>query len=402
MKVLQIVILFAQLSLGSTKDKLAQARIYEDRKQYEDAVALYKDVLGAKDLNKNEKFDVYLAIADLELDKLGRADSAVKYLEMCRKEYGDVYRRSDEVLYRLGLAYEKMGDYQRSAEAYQALAVRFQKSKYLPDALEGVERVFRKNFKEYVAFVGEEPITRLEFERELENIPPFARGNYETEEGKQKLLKNLINRKLLVKEAENRKLYLKSSYIEEMQRAREQALIRALYNDVTSKISVDDKEIREYYEKNKEQFKIPAKVSYKIVVVDTPEKADSVYKLAIKGVDFDSLVAKYSIDEQSKKEGGLKKDQLANAKPEEVTKTAFSLKVNQISKPIKIEKENKYAIIKVVEKKEESYRNLDEVKETIRKQLESEKAKKAWDSLLEGLWSKYNVKILGEEKEGQK
>ncbi|MGB9824047.1 MAG: peptidyl-prolyl cis-trans isomerase [Candidatus Hydrothermia bacterium] len=397
--ILSIFLIFTQLNGANLSEKMNQAKLYEERKQYEEAAKLYKEILGLRELNKNDKFNIYLTLADIELDKLGRPDSAIKYLEECRKTYTDVYRRMDEVLYRLGLAYERAGRYQEAAEAYQTLAVRFQKSKYLSDALEGVERVFRKNFKEYVAFIGEEPVTRLEFEREFENIPPFAKQNYETEEGKQRLLKNLIEKKLLVKEAESRKLYLKSSYVEEMSRAREQALIRALYNEVTSSIKVDDKEIRDYYEKNKDKYKIPATVSYKIITVNDKDTADYVYNLAKKGTDFDSLVTKYSTDEQTRSSGGLKKDVQQNAKPEEVVKTAFSMKVNEISKPIKLEKENKYAIIKLVEKKPESYRSLDEVKESIRRQIESEKTRKAWQSLIDSLWNKYNVRILGEKQQ---
>jgi peptidyl-prolyl cis-trans isomerase C len=396
--VLSIFLIFTQINGANLSEKINQAKLYEERKQYEEAAKLYKEILGAKELNKNDKFNIYLIIADIELDKLGRPDSAINYLEECRKTYTDVYRRMDEVLYRLGFAYERTGRYQDAAEAYQTLAVRFQKSRYLSDALDGVERVFRKNFKEYVAFIGEEPITRLEFEREFENIPPFAKQNYESEEGKRRLLNNLIQKKLLVKEAESRKLYLKSSYIEEMSRAREQALIRALYNEVTSSIKVDEKEIRDYYEKNKDKYKIPATVSYKIITVNDKDTADYVYQLAKKGTEFDSLVAKFSTDEQTRTSGGLKKDVQQNAKPEEVVKTAFSMKVNEISKPIKLEKENKYAIIKLVEKKPESYRSLDEVRESIKRQIESEKSRKAWESLIDSLWNKYNVRILGDKQ----
>lgn len=397
--IISIFLIISQINGKTLSEKLSQANLYEERKQYEEALNIYKEVLNSKEINRNAKFNIYLRIADIELDKLGRSDSAVKYLEACRSEYSDIYRRMDEVLYRLGLAYEKSGKYQEAAEAYQTLAVRFQKSRYLNDALDGVERVFRKNFKEYVAFIGEEPITRLEFERELENIPPFAKQGYESEEGKQRLLRNIIQKKLLVKEAENRKVYLRSSYIDEMQRAREQALIRALYNEVAGSIKVDDKEIREYYEKNKDKYKTPATVSYKIVLVNDKETAETVYKLALKGTEFDSLVAKYSVDEQTKSTSGLRKDVTQNAKPEEVVKAAFSLKVNQISKPIKLEKDNKYAVIKLVEKKEESFRSLDEVKESIKRQIESEKIKRAWESLIDSLWNKYNVRILGEKQD---
>ncbi len=398
--VVLILLSFSLAFAQSIADQMKQAQIYEEKKAFEEAVTIYKNVLTSREINKQAKFDIYLKIADLEYEKLGRPDSAIKYLEMARKEYSDVYRRMDEVFYRLGLACEKKGDYQKAAEAYQVVAVRFQKSRYIPDALDGVERVFRKNFKDYVAFVGEEPITRLELERELETVPPFSRSEFETPEGKQKLLRNIIQRRLLAKEAENRKLYLKSSYQEEMNRAREQALIRALYNEIQQNVSVNEKEIKEYYEKNKDsRYKVPAKVTYRAIVVDDSLQADSVYKFLSKGESFDSLFDKYNTDKQLKITKGLKKDVAMGSQPEEVVKTAFTLKVGQISKPIKIEKENKYAVIIVDNKTPETYRNLEEVSEEIRRILQNQKVRQTWENLIDTLWQKYHVRILLNESE---
>jgi peptidyl-prolyl cis-trans isomerase C len=400
-KLIALSIFVAMLYAQSVSEKLQQAKVLEERKDFENALSIYKEVLNSKELDKNKKFEVYLNIADIELDKFERPDSAIKYLQAARKDFTDAYRRMDEVFYRLGLAYEKLGDYQNAAEAYQTVAVRFQKSKYLPDALDGVERVFRKNFKEYVAFIGDEPITRLELEKELENIPPFARSQYETEEGKQKLLKNLIQKHLLVKEAENRKMYLSSSYQEEMKRAREQALIRALYQNISQNISVDDKEIKEYYEKNKDsKYRIPASVTFRAIIVNSKETADTVYRLLKKGIDFDSVFNKYNTDEQLKATSGLKKDVPENGKPQELVTAALKMKKGEISKPIKLEKENKYAVIRVEEEpKKASYRDLSEVKDEIRRNIQAEKTKKAWDSLIDSLWQKYNVKIVNETKQ---
>lgn len=400
-KLIALSIFVSMLYAQSVSEKLQQAKVLEERKDFENALSIYKEVLNSKELDKNKKFEVYLNIADIELDKFERPDSAIKYLQAARKDFTDAYRKMDEVFYRLGLAYEKLGDYQNAAEAYQTVAVRFQKSKYLPDALDGVERVFRKNFKEYVAFIGDEPITRLELERELENIPPFARSQYETEEGKQKLLKNLIQKHLLVKEAENRKMYLSSSYQEEMKRAREQALIRALYQNISQNISVDEKEIKEYYEKNKDsKYRIPASVTFRAIIVNSKETADTVYRLLKKGIDFDSVFNKYNTDEQLKATSGLKKDVPENGKPQELVTAALKMKKGEISKPIKLEKENKYAVIRVEEEpKKASYRDLDEVKDEIRRNIQAEKTKKAWDSLIDSLWQKYNVKIVNETKQ---
>ncbi|MCD6132568.1 MAG: peptidyl-prolyl cis-trans isomerase [Candidatus Hydrothermae bacterium] len=387
------------LSADSIKDGLKKAKELENHGKYKEAVVIYKGLLKEK-MDKDERFNVLLNIADIEFDKMERPDSALKYLEMAKSEFSENYRRMDEIYYRLGLVYEKLGKYKDAAEAYQTVAVRFQKSKYVDDALDGVERAFRKNFREYVAFIGDEPVTKLELDKELESVPPFYRSAYESEEGRKKLLENLINKRVLVKEAELRKLYLKSRFREELEKRRQQLLMRELYDEITSGVKVTEDEMRRFYNKNKEKYKIPARVTIRRVVVNSKAEADSIYEALKNGANLDSIIKTKSVAPDAKT-GGWMRNLGKGSQPKLLVQKAFKMKLGEISKPIKIPGSNQYAIIKVIEKQEESYRPFEEVKPQIEKTLRAEKAKETWQKFTKSLWDKYKVKLIeesGEEK----
>jgi len=382
------------LSADSIKDDLKKAKELESHGKYREALVIYKGLLNEK-MDKDEKFDVLLNIADIEFDKMERPDSALKYLEMAKSEFSENYRRMDEVYYRLGLVYEKLGRYKDAAEAYQTVAVKFQKSKYVDDALDGVERAFRKNFREYVAFIGDEPVTKLELDKELESVPPFYKSAYESEDGRKKLLENLINKRILVKEAESRKLYLKSRFREELEKRREQLLMRELYDEITSGVKVTEDEMRRFYNKNKEKYKIPARVTIRRVVVNSEAEADSIYEALKNGADLDSIIKTKSVAPDAKT-GGWMKNLTKGSQPKVLVQKAFQMKPGELSKPIKIPGTNQYAIIKLIEKQKESYRPFEEVKPQIEKTLRAEKAKETWQKFTKSLWDKYKVKLIEE------
>ncbi len=168
-----------------------------------------------------------------------------------------------------------------------------------------------------------------------------------------------------------------------------------------NEIKVSDNEIKDYYEKNKDKYTQEEQVRAKHILISPARKnisddeakklAEKIYNQLKKGADFDKLAKKYSDDPGTKDKGGdlgfFPKGRMV--KPFE--DAAFSLKVGQISKPVKTR--FGYHIIKVTGRKKAKTYTLDEVKEEIRSILKSKKAeelanKKAKD--FEQLAKKYN------------
>jgi len=384
-------LLSLSLLFGGTAEKmLEEAKSLESEGFYEEAESLLEKALLEKP-SKNEKFEILIELADIEFDKLEKPEEALGHLMEAKSLLPERHRKMDEIYYRLGLVYEKLGKYVKAAKAFEAVATKFRKSKYFDDALDGVERVFKKNFKEYVAIVGDEPITRLEFDERLEEIPAFFKAQYQTEEGKKKLLDRMIDEILMTKEAEERKIYLKADVRKELEKQRRRILQGALYNEVVKKkIEVSDSEIKKYYQEHQEEYKLPAKANVRRLVVRERDKAEEILKLLKKGAPFDSLVREYSIAPDAKS-GGLLANLTPDSKPRELAKVAFKLKEGQISPIIPLE-DSTFAIIKVEKKEPPRYKSLEDVKDQIVGILKREKEEKLWESFRQDLRKKYGVK----------
>jgi peptidyl-prolyl cis-trans isomerase D len=188
--------------------------------------------------------------------------------------------------------------------------------------------------------------------------------------------------------------------------------------DLESKISPDDAEIRAAYEKNKSKYQVPERRVARYALVDVnqirqnvhvsddmlklqyqaniqqyqvpnrvhPEhilfmtvgkpdaeveeikkKADDVLKQAKKGAKFDDLAKKYSEDPGSKDKGGDLGWITQGQTVPEFEKTAFSLNPGQISDLVKTQ--YGFHIIKVLEKETAHTKPFDEVKESLRTPL---------------------------------
>ena len=109
--------------------------------------------------------------------------------------------------------------------------------------------------EEAVISIGEIKITKTEFEKD------FAKFNFskpDTKAARQEFLDNLINRKLILKEAETRGLDKEESFLEGVQDFWEQALLKRAVDKKSKElfltIKIGDDEIRNFYNANKDKF----------------------------------------------------------------------------------------------------------------------------------------------------
>ncbi len=107
-----------------------------------------------------------------------------------------------------------------------------------------------------------------------------------------------------------------------------------IYEKVTAGVAVSDKEIEDYYKKNKQQYVQPASRDVRHILVKKKSLADQLHQRLLNGADFAALAKKYSEDPSSKTQGGKLTVSKGRQVPE-FDKAAFSLKTHEISKPIK-------------------------------------------------------------------
>ena len=182
---------------------------------------------------------------------------------------------------------------------------------------------------------------------------------------------------------------------EYIQKDLEKELIAMKYMEKASEVT--DKEAKNYYDKNKDEF-LKVRASH-ILIMNTDaegkevsaeqkkknkEKAEEILKKAQSGEDFASLAKEYSEDGSASNGGDLDffgKGQMV----EPFEKAAFSLKVGDISKDV-VESQFGYHIIKKTDEKNEEF---DTIKEDLKTKLSYEKQNNVVDDLVE----KYKVDI---------
>jgi parvulin-like peptidyl-prolyl isomerase len=267
-------------------------------------------VLAAEKKTAASPEELLYKIAQLNLNHQQYAEAIAAFTDLL-----EIYPKSKQVKdysYYLGLAYEHSGDYQKAAEVYQKVVTIYkdkpsQMAQADSLAMEGVGRCFNKNFKEYSVVINGQPITKLEFDAELEKVPPQYRSQFESEDGRKQFLERLVQKKLLYDEAVKTGAENDPAVYQQLTDSRYDILIRSLYNrEVIQKSQPTEEEIKKNYQANKDAYKISEQVKARNIIVSTKAEAEKVLKLAqMKKSFFDSLAIKYSVSGNSHTGGDM-------------------------------------------------------------------------------------------------
>jgi parvulin-like peptidyl-prolyl isomerase len=153
----------------------------------------------------------------------------------------------------------------------------------------------------------------------------------------------------------------------------------AIYNKVTADVKVTDKQIRDYYDKNKAQYGTPETRLVRHVLVKDKALADRLYnQLRVSGADWAGIAKRYSEDTGSKNKGGRYTATKGQVVPE-FGKAVFSMKTNAVTKPVKTQ--YGYHIIQALAPiKKGTTTPFSQVKEAIRQQLTQDTKSKEMES----------------------
>jgi len=175
---------------------------------------------------------------------------------------------------------------------------------------------------------------------------------------------------------------------------REQLIKEKMVNrEVRSRVSVTPIEIALFYEKNEDDFNLPAQVKVMTIMIrkseaDPESNTDSLKKIKMielkmaEGEDFTKLAREYSQD-PSAVDGGdmgyINKGQMMK----KIDEVIFSLQPGEISETI--ETPVGYHVFKIVEVKEAGAESFDEARMQIENYLFQEKAKERFDEWMTNL-----------------
>jgi peptidyl-prolyl cis-trans isomerase C len=181
------------------------------------------------------------------------------------------------------------------------------------------------------------------------------------------------------------------------------AIEQLVDKEIVQKITVSDKEIRDYYDSNLDRFKRPEQVRASHILIkvdpeaDKSEKAkarkqiETIQKKVKKGEDFEALAKEYSGCPSSAKGGDLGyfgRGQMV--KPFE--DAAFALQPGQVSDIV--ETRFGYHLIKVTDKRPPTTVPFDEVKDGIRGHLKQQQVREKVLAYVEELKGKAKVETF--------
>lgn len=176
---------------------------------------------------------------------------------------------------------------------------------------------------------------------------------------------------------------------------------QVLGREVYSKIAVTENEVRAYYEKNKDDYRLPERFRIRELVIPrgttTEEKSKSaailleVEKQIVDKKSFESLVRTYSAS-PTKDLGGdagwINKGMLRPS----IEEVALALKVGDISSVIETARD--YYFVQLVDRETSPYQPFAEVKDKLLVKVQEPKAESAIEQFMNNLRTRANIRYM--------
>ena len=187
----------------------------------------------------------------------------------------------------------------------------------------------------------------------------------------------------------------KTEYAKVQERVKKELAIQVWQKRELDKIKISNKELKNYYDKNKEEFNEKESVHARHILVKTEDEAKAIIK-DLKGLSGSALKSKFIEEAKAKSTGpsGPKGGDLGFFAPGQMVPAfndkVFNMKVGTVSSPVKTQ--FGFHIIYLEEKKAKKTRAFTEVKSFIEQRLKLERVKSVMQSKMETLRKQASIK----------
>lgn len=386
-RTLAITLFVTTLALGANPilPALDSVYFYYAEHNYSRAFDLLQ-VLNNQKLNPAQRFALQLELGDYYLDKAKEYHRAESIYQQIITDYPK-HRETSAIIYRLALSQELQEKFMDAAKNYEQVATRYIKSPYAQDALDAIERCFKKNYQERVAYVNGYPITRIELDDRI-NRNPAAYERYEKKLG---LLDTMIDNRLLFEAATATGLKNDPQIAKNLNDIRNRQMFQTWYEQyVTTKSEPSEKELQANYKKNISQHTTPERVHGFQLVVASKTLADSLRTVLLADTGkWDTIVKAHSLAPDKERSGDMGLF-ARGVQPKPIEQVAFKLKPGEIGSPIAIN--DTFYIIRVTEKKPKEVKTFEQVKNQIAVQLRQERSNQIYEQ--EIAWLKKAASVI--------
>lgn len=219
-------------------------------------------------------------------------------------------------------------------------------------------------------------------------------------EFRQQVLQQLIGKELIYGDAKKTGVLTSAEYKEEYkkleERMKKELAIQVWQKKLLDQLKVSDKELKDYYDKNKEEFNEKESVRARHILVKTEAEAKAIIA-ELKPLSGEKLLSKFIDIARAKSTGpsGPKGGDLGYFAQGQMVPAfndkAFSMKVGTITTE-PVETQFGFHVIYLEDKKSASIRKFEEVKAFIEQRLKMEKFKSAMKTKMDELQKQATIK----------
>lgn len=169
----------------------------------------------------------------------------------------------------------------------------------------------------------------------------------------------------------------------------------AISNKLRSKVikgksSASDAQVKAYYAKHKSQFGTPERRDLLIVLTKDKGQAEQALKALKSGQKFKAVAKKYSIDQQTKNNGGLLSGVVKGQQDADLDKAAFAAPKGKIEGPVKAQ--FGYYVFEVKSISKATQQSLAQSQATIKQTLQSQNQTKALNAFVKSFRKRWTQK----------
>lgn len=242
-----------------------------------------------------------------------------------------------------------------------------------------------------VAKVNGEEITEQDVMQFLNDVGPQVAMQFQSPEGMEKVIDELVNQQLLYSQAKEDKLDETDEFKVLEEETKKNLLKNYALNNLIADVDVTEEEIKKHYDENKALYQKPESAKAKHILVETEEEAKEALKEIEEGLSFGDVAKKYSTC-PSKEAGGDLGEFTRGKMVPEFEEAAFAMEEGTISDPVKTQ--FGYHIIELDKKTPAGESSFEEVRNQIHEQLIRLKQQDKYLNKIEELKNKYSVEKM--------
>ena len=251
------------------------------------------------------------------------------------------------------------------------------------------------NFEDTVlATVNGKEIRSSQLELLLNQAPEEQQKGLRTREGRRQLLEEMIGQEMFYLEGIEQNIEETEAFQKELQEAKEKLIKARMIANFMAQFTVEEDEVRAYYDANPHEFVAPHSVRAAHILVPAKQQAIDIIKEIKSGEKtFQEAARAYSMC-PSKDQGGdlgfFPRGKMVPA----FEAAAFNLAVGEMTEePIKTD--FGYHIIHLIDERKHETIPFEYVKETLHKWMLGQKQNREYNARIQELKEKYNVTVRG-------